>query len=70
MGNIRGDMDKYHLLALIEKLKTEINVHDQKFAQNSAHKDCLPRMQKTLTSLQDELVKVESEKLVSAESNK
>jgi uncharacterized coiled-coil DUF342 family protein len=53
-------MDKYYLLATIDRLKNEIKVHDQKFQNNPVHNNCLPRMEKTLSSLQEELTKVES----------
>ena len=52
-------MDKYYLLNVIDRLKTEIKIHDQKFQNNPVHNTCLPRMEKTLSSLQEELVKVE-----------
>jgi hypothetical protein len=52
-------MDKHYLLNVIDRLKTEIKVHDKKFQNNSVHNNCLPRMEKTLSSLQEELVKVE-----------
>jgi hypothetical protein len=53
-------MDKYYLLNAIDRLKNEIQVHDQKFQNNPVHNNCLPRMEKTLSSLQDELTKIES----------
>ena len=53
-------MDKYYLLHVIDKLKSEIKVHDKKFKINLAHINCLPRMEKTLASLQEELKKLES----------
>jgi hypothetical protein len=52
-------MDKYYLLHVIDRLKNELKVHDQKFKNNPVHKDCLPRMEKTLVSLQEELLKLQ-----------
>jgi hypothetical protein len=52
-------MDKYYLLAVIDRLKNEMNAHDQKFQNNPVHENCLPRMEKTLSSLQEELNKLE-----------
>jgi hypothetical protein len=51
-------VDKYYLLNTIDRLKHEIKVHDKKFQKNPVHADCLPRMEKTLTSLQEELKKI------------
>lgn len=53
-------MDKYYLLNVIDRLKSEIKVHDKKFANNPVHKDCMPRLEKTLSSLQEELSKLEN----------
>jgi len=59
-------MDKYYLLNVIDRLRNEIQIHDQKFQNNPVHNNCLPRMEKTLSSLQDELAKIESNETASA----
>ena len=59
-------MDKYYLLNVIDRLQSEIKVHDKKFANNPVHKDCMPRLEKTLSSLQEELKKTEVGAPVSA----
>lgn len=52
-------IDKHYLLNLIEKITHEMEIHDQKFAGNAAHKDCLPRFKQTIEKLNAELVKEE-----------
>jgi hypothetical protein len=51
-------MDKYYLIAVIDRLQAEMLVHDTKFAGNPMHKDCQTRFKKTLLSLQEELAKI------------
>jgi hypothetical protein len=53
-------MDKYYLLTVIERLENEVKIHDQKFKDNPIHNNCLPRFEKTLFSLKEELVKIEN----------
>jgi hypothetical protein len=50
-------IDKLYLQNLIEKIEHEMNIHDQKFAGNPAHKDCLPRFKATLEKLRAEIMK-------------
>jgi hypothetical protein len=51
-------VDRYYLEQVIENLEHERKVHDQKFARNVAHKDCLPRFDRTLEKLREELLKL------------
>ncbi len=53
-------MDKYYLISVIDRLKTMMKEHDQKFKDNPVHNNCQTRFAKTLTSLQDELAKAEA----------
>lgn len=53
-------MDKYYLISVIERLKSVMQEHDQKFKNNPIHNNCQSRFAKTLASLQDELAKAEA----------
>ena len=53
-------MDKYYLISVIDRLKNEIKNHDHKFKDNPVHNNCQARFEKTLLSLQEELVKAEA----------
>jgi hypothetical protein len=55
-------IDKLYLQNLIEKIEHEMKIHDQKFADNPAHKDCLPRFEMTLAKLQAEITKEDNPK--------
>lgn len=52
-------VDKMLLKNAIQKIEAEKKVHDQKFASNPAHKECLPRFDKVLTNLKADLEKEE-----------
>lgn len=52
-------MNTFHILELIRKLESERDVHDEKFAGNEKHANCLPRFETTLAKLRDELAKLE-----------
>jgi hypothetical protein len=44
-------MDKMVLKAAIEKIEAEKAIHDQKFAGQEIHKDCIPRFETVLAKL-------------------
>lgn len=48
-------MDRYYLLDIIRRITLERDQHDQKFAANPAHKDCLPRFETAIGNLEKEL---------------
>ncbi|MFN8654854.1 MAG: hypothetical protein U0105_00830 [Candidatus Obscuribacterales bacterium] len=48
-------MDRYYLLDIIRRITLERDQHDQKFATNPAHKDCLPRFETAIGNLEKEL---------------
>jgi hypothetical protein len=54
-------MDRMYLQQAIDKLDRERQVHDQKFANNQAHRNCLPRFDQALAKLREELCKLERE---------
>lgn len=54
-------MDRMMLKASIERIENERQIHDEKFANNPVHKDCLPRFDKVLSNLKADLNKVEAE---------
>lgn len=54
-------MDRMMLKAAIQKIEDERKVHDEKFAGNPVHKDCVPRFDKVLTNLRNDLDKMEPE---------
>jgi hypothetical protein len=58
-------MDRMMLKAAIEKIETERAVHDEKFKGNPVHENCLPRFDKVLTNLKNDL-----DKLAAEETNK
>jgi hypothetical protein len=51
-------VDRIYLQSVIDKIEHERKVHDRKFADNAAHKNCLPRFDDTLTKLREELTKL------------
>jgi len=53
-------VDRYYLLGVIERIENERSIHDKKFAGNAAHKDCLPRFDKTIAMLREELKKLDN----------
>jgi hypothetical protein len=52
-------IDKMYLKTAIEHLESERAVHDEKFAQNAAHKNCLPNFDRAIDKLKQELAKLE-----------
>ncbi len=52
-------IDKLYLQNLIDRIVHEMEIHDQKFADNPVHKDCLPRFKMTIEKLKAELTKEE-----------
>jgi hypothetical protein len=54
-------MDRMMLKQAIERIENERAVHDEKFANNPVHKDCLPRFDKVLDNLRSDLKKEEVE---------
>ena len=50
-------MDRYYILAVIERIEQERSVHEKKFQGNAVHRDCLPRFEQTIARLRDELKK-------------
>lgn len=48
-------MDRYYLLDIIRRIKHDRDQHDQKFATNPAHKNCLPRFETVIGNLEKEL---------------
>jgi len=54
-------MDRMYLKTTIENLQTERNGHDKKYADNPAHKNCLPNFDAAINKLQQELVKLEEQ---------
>lgn len=43
----------------IQRIEDEKKVHDQKFAGNAVHSECLPRFEKVLANLRADLEKEE-----------
>jgi hypothetical protein len=54
-------VDRIYLQSVIDKIEHERKIHDRKFADNPAHKTCLPRFDDTLTKLREELRKLGEE---------
>ena len=54
-------MDRMYLKSTIENLENERSIHDNKFAANAAHKNCLPNFDSAIEKLKKELVKLELE---------
>lgn len=50
-----GHMDIHHLKSLISQLEHERRMHDEKFAENPAHGDCMPRFDIALSKLREEV---------------
>jgi len=50
-------VDKMYIQGVIERIESERLVHRTKFADNPAHRDCLPRFEKTIEMLKAELAK-------------
>jgi hypothetical protein len=48
-------MDKLYLKGVLDRLVAEREVHDQKYADNAVHNDCLPRMDKAIENIRKEL---------------
>lgn len=48
-------MDRYYLMDIIRRIKHQRDRHDEQFASNPAHKDCLPRFESVLVNLEKEL---------------
>jgi hypothetical protein len=48
--------DAQYLKDCIERIRREAAAHDEKFAGQQAHENCLPRFEKVISSLQQELV--------------
>jgi hypothetical protein len=48
-------MDRYYLMDMIRRIKHQRDRHDEQFAANPAHKDCLPRFGTVLANLEKEL---------------
>ena len=54
-------MDRMYLKNTIEHLERERSAHDEKYAANPAHKNCLPNFDAAIDKLKKELAKLESE---------
>lgn len=54
-------MDKQYIKAAIENIERERQVHNQKFASNVAHKNCLQNFDAALQRLGTELEKLAAE---------
>jgi hypothetical protein len=54
-------MDRLYLQNVIDKIESEREIHDRKFADNAAHKNCLPRFDQTLAKLREELSKLDEQ---------
>jgi hypothetical protein len=54
-------MDRMYLKQTIENLQEERGVHDKKFADNPAHKNCLPNFDAAIEKLNQELVKLDEQ---------
>ena len=52
-------MDRYYLNDAIRRIEQERAVHDEKFAGNSHHANCLPRFDNVIEKLRQELAKLE-----------
>jgi hypothetical protein len=48
-------MDKSYLKQVIAKLEKERAVHEEKFSDNPAHKDCQPRFDRVIENLKSDL---------------
>jgi hypothetical protein len=53
-------MDRMYFITAIENLERERAVHATKFADNSAHENCLPNFDQAIAKLRAELEKLES----------
>jgi len=53
-------MDREYVSRAIDNLQRERVVHDQKFANNPVHQNCLPRFDQAIANLQKELEKLDS----------
>lgn len=52
-------MDREYVSRTIENLEREKAIHDQKFADNPHHNDCLKRFEQAIIKLRKELEKLE-----------
>jgi GTP1/Obg family GTP-binding protein len=51
-------MDRYYLIDAIKRIELEREAHDEKFAANEVHKNCLPRFDSVIEKLKLELAKL------------
>lgn len=58
-------MDKEYISRTIETLEREKAAHDQKFAGNPVHKNCLPRFDEAIARLKKELEKLQEQRTLS-----
>jgi hypothetical protein len=54
-------MDRMYLKQTIENLENERAGHDEKYAANPAHSNCLPNFDQAIDRLKKELAKLEEE---------
>jgi len=59
-------MDRMYVKQTIEHLESERSIHDKKYADNPAHKNCLPNFDMAIDRLKKELDKIELEQPKSA----
>lgn len=52
-------IDRMYIKNTIENLEAERAVHDEKYANNPAHKNCLPNFDLAIAKLKGELAKLE-----------
>ncbi|HEY9774208.1 MAG TPA: hypothetical protein V6C81_10415 [Planktothrix sp.] len=52
-------IDRMYVKTTIEHLEAEKAVHDTKFSDNPAHKNCLPNFELAIERLKQELAKLE-----------
>jgi hypothetical protein len=53
-----------YLRGTIELLEAERSVHDVKYADNQAHKNCLPNFDRAIEKLKAELAKLDEQNAV------
>ena len=55
-------IDRMYIKSTIENLESEKSVHDKKYADNPAHKNCLPNFDRAIDQLKQELAKLDEAK--------